>query len=205
MHTTKLIKSVVIAALLAGGSAMAAPAPVELLSNGGFEADVQGYGSWANYANLSGWSGGDYGIELRNNVAGSAAGGVNFVELDTYHNSSLWQTINTVSGQSYTLSFQFQDRAGVDLSSQGLNVSWGGVAVDSVNGSANWTTRTYTLIGDGTAKQLKFTAIGTDDSLGTSLDNVSLTTAVPEPETYAMLLAGLGLVGFAARRRKTAK
>ncbi|OZA36288.1 MAG: hypothetical protein B7X87_14305 [Hydrogenophilales bacterium 17-64-34] len=26
-------------------------------------------------------------------------------------------------------------------------------------------------------------------------------TAVPEPETYAMLLAGLGLVGFVARRR----
>lgn len=30
----------------------------------------------------------------------------------------------------------------------------------------------------------------------------SLTSAVPEPATYAMLLAGLGLVGFAARRRK---
>ena len=28
-------------------------------------------------------------------------------------------------------------------------------------------------------------------------------TAVPEPETYAMMLAGLGLLGFAARRRKT--
>ena len=27
-------------------------------------------------------------------------------------------------------------------------------------------------------------------------------TAVPEPETYAMLLAGLGLMGFVARRRK---
>ena len=25
--------------------------------------------------------------------------------------------------------------------------------------------------------------------------------AVPEPETYAMLLAGLGLIGFSARRR----
>ena len=29
-------------------------------------------------------------------------------------------------------------------------------------------------------------------------------TAVPEPETYAMMLAGLGLIGFTARRRKAA-
>ena len=27
-------------------------------------------------------------------------------------------------------------------------------------------------------------------------------SAVPEPETYAMLLAGLAVTGFAARRRK---
>lgn len=30
----------------------------------------------------------------------------------------------------------------------------------------------------------------------------TITTPVPEPETYAMLLAGLGVLGFAARRRK---
>lgn len=30
------------------------------------------------------------------------------------------------------------------------------------------------------------------------------TTAVPEPEVYAMMLAGLGLISFAARRKQTA-
>jgi len=30
-----------------------------------------------------------------------------------------------------------------------------------------------------------------------------ITTPVPEPETYAMLVAGLGVMGFVARRRKT--
>jgi len=41
-------------------------------------------------------------------------------------------------------------------------------------------------------------------SSGTSfaIDNLIINSPVPEPETYAMLLAGLGLVGFMARRRK---
>jgi hypothetical protein len=39
------------------------------------------------------------------------------------------------------------------------------------------------------------------DNQGAILDQVTI-TAVPEPETYAMLLAGLAAVGFAARRRR---
>jgi hypothetical protein len=36
---------------------------------------------------------------------------------------------------------------------------------------------------------------------GMGIDNFSFAAAVPEPETYAMLLAGLGLIGAVARRR----
>lgn len=44
---------------------------------------------------------------------------------------------------------------------------------------------------------LNFTGTNTPGFYGFNLD----VTPVPEPETYAMLLAGLGMVGFIARRR----
>lgn len=55
---------------------------------------------------------------------------------------------------------------------------------------------------------VNFTFAGLGDGLGIDLNNeggkISFTviTAVPEPETYAMVLAGLGLIGFMTYRRK---
>ena len=39
------------------------------------------------------------------------------------------------------------------------------------------------------------------DNIGALLDNVSVTAAVPEPSTYALMLAGLAGMGAVARRR----
>ena len=41
-----------------------------------------------------------------------------------------------------------------------------------------------------------------DGAMQHRLDNFQVTTPIPEPETYALMLAGLGVLGFAARRRK---
>lgn len=67
---------------------------------------------------------------------------------------------------------------------------------------SNWTNQSYTLGNDANNQSEVWIAFWMDNGEGdyAKFDNV-LVTAVPEAETYAMLLAGLGLVGFAARRK----
>ena len=48
--------------------------------------------------------------------------------------------------------------------------------------------------------QLRFANLGADN-IGPILDNVSV-SQVPEPASWAMLITGFGMVGFAARRRR---
>ena len=52
------------------------------------------------------------------------------------------------------------------------------------------------------ANDYELYSYGTDTRSGIEVHGMLTVTAVPEPETYAMMLAGLGLVGFMARRRK---
>lgn len=66
---------------------------------------------------------------------------------------------------------------------------------------SNLTDGLFSAIGPGTYKlQFMFDSAkgGTDARLISGLINV---TAVPEPESYAMFLAGLGVLGAIARRR----
>ncbi len=65
-----------------------------------------------------------------------------------------------------------------------------------------WQTFSHTFAQGGTYRVL-LGVVDVLDFSGTTALSVSAVTAVPEPEALAMLLAGLGLVAGAVRRRRT--
>lgn len=186
---------------------IASAGTVNLIQNGSFESNQ--VASWAKFNSLSGWTAGALGVELRNNVSGSALDGKNFVELDTTGNSWISQTFATVVGQTYTLSFAYAQRpdqkkpTSDGKSSNGLLWSAGNVSSFLVGQDTNtaWTPVVSQFKATSSSTTLKFEAAGLSDSYGTSLDNISVTSAVPEPSSYALMLAGLGAMGLVARRR----
>jgi len=203
---TTLIKFAVIATLLSPVLASATVASANLVSNGSFEDYSVTANNWKIFPTGNGWTAGNYGVEIRENVAGVAQNGTQFAELDTTQNSWISQTITTTAAQKLTLSFWYAPRASVSSDSNEISVLWNGSQIfdlkgtgDSINGWKQYTT-TVSSLGSNV---LKFEARGASDSYGGSLDNISLTAAVPEPETYAMLLAGLGFIATIARRRRT--
>ena len=176
--------------------------------NGSFEKNTLANGSWVTLANLTDWVGGAHGIELRNNVAGQAMVGSNFVELDTDQNSSMSQNLMGAASVLGTviLSFYYSDRPNTTAATNGLIVNFGGQVI-TLAGHTNSTTANHWVHYSGifnltkkTGDTLTFRAAGISDGFGTALDRVTV-VAVPEPETLALMLAGLGMLGVTARRR----
>lgn len=221
---TKTLIAAALATLLTA-PVMAEPV-TNLVVNGSFEdtsdsagEQTQGAGSWRVYGGLPGWAvDSGAGVEVRNNVAGTAFDRASFIELDSNNNSAISQLLLTVSGVWYDLSLAYSARPGVNgpANTNDVSLSWTGTTLDTLSGintgsNHQWTIHTYRVLGTG-QDTLKLWATGHSDSLGGSIDAVSLTAArpteseltnqVPEPSSYA--LAGLALLAsvFASRRRK---
>lgn len=98
---------------------------------------------------------------------------------------------------------------GLDLTAFAVYTSTGTLLYSGVQKSSgrvdNWKLNTSNLVLDAGSYYVQVLGKINSAGAGSLSGNISLKAlAVPEAETYAMLLAGLGLVGFVARRNKRA-
>lgn len=122
--------------------------------------------------------------------------------------SALKRSFDVLAGDSIDVAFTF-GLATLDADAAAFNdfafmaVNGQFVKVASLTDGVLAGNFNYTFQTGGSA-ELAFGVVDVNDVTGVSyfiLDNIQV-TAVPEPETYAMLLAGLALMGGMARRRK---
>jgi hypothetical protein len=77
---------------------------------------------------------------------------------------------------------------------------------DIANPYINYSFDITPLLATGGTYTLRFASVANEGQMQLGVDNVSLLiTPVPEADTYAMLLAGLGVMGFVVRRRNAVK
>lgn len=155
-------------------------------------------------------------IKQIKNYTTSANGGNVFSSDAQYGPGALSQTITGLAiGTTYLLTFEWAVGQQAGFNGQNLNNYWnvtfGGSSANTStvtiadSAFSGWQTASMTFVATNASQLLSFLAKG-----GTSgappflmLDGVSLDKAnVPEPSTISLLLAGAGLIGFTARRRR---
>jgi len=195
-------------ALLASTGWAAGP---NLITNGGFESSTfnGGFTTFAAGSTaLTGWTIGQDSVDLINTYWAPASGSYS-LDLSGNYDGTISQSFATVIGQKYVVSFDMA--ANPDDHGDPVKVMQAGLSqqplysfssVGHTHANMGWTTQSFSFIAAASNSTLFFASLQ-DSAGGVALDNISV-TAVPEPETYAMLLAGLGLMGAVARRRRAA-
>jgi len=200
------MKHFLLIVVLMGGSTHIHAALVDnLVVNGSFEDANVKTNKWRVFKSITGWTTQGRGVEIRDNVVGTAHDGEHFAELDSHANSSIFQTLATQANSAYTLSFYYSPRIKQAIDTNGINVFWNGEKLNSEVISAqggrlnNWLLYSYTVIGTG-SDILSFSAVGKNDSLGGNLDAISVSALRAEigsvPIPAAMFLFTPVLLAF---------
>ena len=165
-------------------------AVANLLDNGSFESPELQSGKWQVFETIDGtWETLDdtAGIEIQNNTITQAQDGDQYVELDSHNgpdtNSRMGQQVYLDEG-TYNLSFWYKPRTqgiGDNIIGAGIYGPVPGIAeiaYGSWDGSAplDWDLKNLVFeIATAGDYSVQFEALGTDNTLGGFIDNVSLT------------------------------
>ncbi|MBL8588784.1 MAG: choice-of-anchor C family protein [Methylobacteriaceae bacterium] len=204
----------ILGAGFVGLTLVAAPAQaaVNLVTNGGFELGADpgvfttyGAGSGA----LPGWTI-DAGSVDHIGTYWQPSEGARSLDMAGLSAATISQTVGGLTpGQRYVFSFDIAGNPDGSPVVKTLEASIGGstsIHTFDVTGHSRaamgWESHSLSFLATGTSVALSFAAKGDPTSpYGPALDNVSLSAAVPEPGTWAMLLVGFAGLSLATRRR----
>lgn len=211
MGTDRNFRPVTIATALLLG---AVSAHANLLVNGSFEdthgASLQGWGGYPYSNGMAGWSvdSGSVDITVTGTTWGPAADGNHSLDINGWDSGSISQSSATIAGQAYSVNFAYSrnpagaaDPATATVSAGGMRVNVSAANDGSFGSSFNrvWKPASFDFIAAGASATLALVSTS-PNSGGVFFDSVAV-TAVPEPGTWALMIAGLGAVDFMARRR----
>ena len=200
--------STVTALLLSAGGVQAA----NLFENGSFESPGSAGNSILPGGStfVTGWTTVLNGVEYFDATGyGGAADGVMIVDLASYVYSAggIEQTVDTVVGNTYEIAFSAGNYLGFGRTGTGVvKVTIDGVtqAFDTAvatTSTTTWKQVSFEFVATQAQTTVRFWNDQNANQYFAFIDGVGVTPAVPEPQTWALLAGGLGLVGWAGRRR----
>jgi choice-of-anchor C domain-containing protein len=203
-----------VALAVAAGMAASAANAASLV-NGSFEVGADP-GSFTTLGNgstaVNGWTVKGNGVDYIGTYW-QAAHGVRSIDLSALNGGSIQQTIATVIGKTYKVTFWLagnpdgglgEKLAATSVSGDWVNTFSFDVGPANTKQNMGWQEYSYRFTAFENTSTLVFNSM-THTPYGPALDNVSI-SAVPEPATWAMMIMGFGGVGAAVRssRRKQA-
>ena len=210
------ISTLLIAASLvaAAGSANAA----NLIVNGGFNNGNTVSAPGGGFATLgtgstamNGWTVSSGNIDWIQGYWQSADGDGYSVDLNGNNPGAISQTINTVAGRTYNLTFDMSANPDSTVDSTrvaiigagGSTIGTADYTLTPSNSKSNmlWQDESFSFVADSSSTVISFTSGSTDGDCcyGAAIDNVGV-AGVPEPATWALSILGVGLVGMSLRR-----
>jgi len=170
-----------------------------LIHNGSFEEPAIGEG-WGTFHSIPYWSlESGPNFEIQHGILGGPSEGLQHAELDAYPvpgSIAISQTFDTEPGGLYRLRFAFAGRPGTGLENNVLGVEISDVTPDvasglidfqllddaqnpvvgdpAASGDSGWHYYTAAFAASGTRTKLRFQDLGTSDTYGTFIDDVSL-------------------------------
>ena len=109
------------------------------------------------------------------------------------------QSIMSLSTGTYTVRFDFAgNERGAPAETTVISIGNVSYSLTPPNNQGYTLT---SLVFPNVSGPLTFTDLGPSDQQGNLIDNVVVSTGVPEPSTWAMMALGFGLLGFAGFRR----